>query len=37
MARVCATCREPVSPVNLCVCDDDEPDPEDSSDEADAA
>ena len=24
MARICATCREPVSPVNLCVCPDDD-------------
>jgi len=34
MARICAGCREPVSPVNLCICDDDEPaEPQDGSED----
>ena len=35
MARVCAECLEPLTPVNECICDDDGP--EDGSDEDDAA
>ena len=22
--RICATCREPVTPVNMCICDDED-------------
>jgi hypothetical protein len=40
MARLCATCLEPVTPVNLCICPDDDPEPgdgQDGSDDEDAA
>ena len=40
MARICAECRQPVSPVNECICPDDdlEPgEPEDGGDGGDAA
>ena len=33
MARICATCREPVAPVNMCICDDDEPEPDGSGED----
>lgn len=32
MARVCAECRQPVAPVNECICDEDEP--QDDGDDA---
>jgi hypothetical protein len=35
VARVCSQCREPVTPVNLCICDDDDaPGGSDEDDEA---
>jgi hypothetical protein len=33
MARICSVCREPVAPVNMCICPDDD-EPEDSRDGA---
>lgn len=39
MARICAQCREPVAPVNLCICDDEDGDLEfgDDGEDEDAA
>ena len=33
MARICDECRMPVAPVNECICPDDEPEPEDDSED----
>lgn len=37
MARLCRTCRQPVAPVNECICPDEDEEAQDSSEEEDAA